>query len=72
MDVYLPNSGVGLRHPDNPDPSAEPPEVHRAAQLPVVGLRVVLLDCLEVGRPVEAAHSEELPVDHGKADAGTS
>ena len=63
--LHLPDPRVGLWHPDDPNPPAQPPEVHGAAELPVIGLSVVLLDGLEVGGPVEPANRVELTVHNG-------
>lgn len=57
-----------MRHLNDTDATPEPPVVHRAAKLPIIGVLVEHLDCLQVCPPVEAAHGEELSVHHSEAD----
>ena len=57
-----------MRHLDDADATPEPPVVHRAAKLPIIGVLVEYLDRLQVRRSVEAAHGEELSVHHSEAD----
>ena len=57
-----------MRHFDDADAASEPPVVHRAAKLPIIGVLVENLDRLQVRRPVEATHGEELPVHNSEAN----
>ena len=55
-----------MGHFDNADATPETSVVHRAAELPIVGVLVEHLDRLQVCCSVKAAHGEELAVHYGE------
>jgi hypothetical protein len=53
----LPQVSLVLRHFDNAYTTAEPPIVHGATQAPLILLRIVDFDRLQVSRAVKTAYS---------------